>query len=83
MISFQILVNTFYLLHTFTTLAVPADCTEGSCLSTIVIFDNFVASYFPFSQVQTIISSSFFLKLVIIIPLFFILEPISRGFAID
>ena len=48
-----------------TVLALPADCTGGSCSSTLVTFDNFLVFYLPFSQVQTIISYSFFLKLVI------------------
>ena len=59
-------VNTSVVLQTCTSLALPADCPEDSCSSTVVILTTF---YFPFSKVQTI-SSSFFLKLVISIPPF-------------
>ena len=42
-----------------------SDFIEGSGSSTLVVFENFLVLYFPFSQFLTIISSSFFLKLVI------------------
>ena len=51
-------------------LALLADCTDGSYSSTAIIFDNFLAFNFPFFQVQTIISTSFFLTLSIGIPPF-------------
>ena len=42
-----------------------SDCTEGSGSSILVVFENFLAFYFSFSPFPTIISSSFFLILVI------------------
>ena len=62
--------------------ALLADCTEDSCSCTLVNFwwlFGFLL-FFPFSQIQF---NSFFLKLVISIPLFSKLWPISRGFAIN
>ena len=42
-----------------------SDCTEGSGSSTRVVFEKFLAFYFPFSQFPTMISIIFFLKFVI------------------
>ena len=42
-----------------------SDCTEDTGSSTLVVLGNFLVFYFPFSQFPTIISSFFFLKLVI------------------
>ena len=42
-----------------------SECTEDSDLSTVEVSENFLGFYFPFFQILTIISSSFFLKLVI------------------
>ena len=55
--------NTFPQLQAFTGLALTAGYTEGSSSSAIVTFENFLVFNFPFSKVQTKISSfsSFFL----------------------
>lgn len=83
MASFQASVNTYPPLPTCTALTLPADRSEGSFSSTLVILDNFLIFYFPCSQVKTITCRSFFPKLVINIPPFFMLQPISRAFSID
>ena len=42
----------------------------GSGSSTLVIFENFPVFYFPFSEVEAITFSSFFMKLVMsVVPL--------------
>ena len=61
MTRFQVLVNTFPLLQTCTALPLCLlIILRSRVLSTKVIFDEFLVFYFPFSQVQTIIFSSFF-----------------------
>ena len=43
-------VNTSVVLQTCTSLALPADCPEDSSSSTVVIFDNFLLSFFKGSN---------------------------------
>ena len=83
MASFQVMVNTCTQLETSAALDMPSDCTEGSCSSILVVVDNFLVLQFSLFQVQTIISSSFFLKLVKSIGLFSTLQPINCGLSID
>ena len=53
MASFQVSVNRFRLLQICTTLALLADCIEGRCSYTPVVFGYLLVFYFPFSQVLT------------------------------
>ena len=45
--------------------SVCSNCTDGPDPSTLVILENNLVFSFPFFQVQTMILSSFFLKLMI------------------
>ena len=62
----QFLGKFFLYLSTCTTLVLPcSDCTEGSDKSARVVSENFLVCYFHLFQFPTIISSTFFLRLMI------------------